>query len=281
MTRRPIRDSAAAIARGRWRGASLVLTRPAGTAAALARRIRRDGGHAVCLPGVSLRAVDDVAATRRRLRAARGADDWVFTSPAAVRFAARLLPRLPIARHARVFAIGAATATALARRHVVATVPPARTDSEALLELPALARVRGRRIVVVGTVGGRDLIAATLRRRGAVVATIAVYRSVPARLTRRHFGALATAPKPRITLLSSLAALAALAAALPAPLLAGLRDGVLVVSSPRLAAAAREHGFGTIVPARSALADDLLAAAEAALPHRRTPPASRRRARAP
>jgi len=240
-------------------GANVVVTRPGG--AALLRSARRLGACALPLPGLSLRAT---AQPRPRI----AFDAWVFTSPAAVRFALRHAPRVRVPKRARVFAIGAGTRAALAR-HGVAAIAPERSDSEGLLALPALADVRGQCIALVGAPGGRDLIAPTLRARGAVVEAIHVYRREPPRLTRRHFDALAAADDPLITLLSSGEALANLVAALPPPLLARLRAQTIVVSSARLAAAARAAGFGAIVPAASAAPRDLLAAAAHALARHR------------
>jgi uroporphyrinogen-III synthase len=241
-------------------GATLLITRPAGTGAGFARRIEACGGRSLRLPGLALRAIDrDVPA----LRAIRARDFVIFTSPAAVRFAfaANGSQRF---RASRVFAIGSGSQRALHRRGIDAAVPE-RSDSEGLLALPALRAVRGQRIVLIGAPGGRDRIAPVLKRRGAEVAAIHVYRRVPPRLTRRHFEALAAARTPLITLLSSAEALENLVAQLPPPLLARLRGETLVVSSARLAGVARENGFEAIVQARSAAPADLLAAAAARL----------------
>jgi uroporphyrinogen-III synthase len=56
--------------------------------------------------------------------------------------------------------------------------PRERFDSEALLALPELAcgRVAGRRIAIFRGDGGRELLADTLRERGATVDCIACYR---------------------------------------------------------------------------------------------------------
>ena len=129
--------------------------------------------------------------------------------------------------------------------------------------------MRGQRVALVGAPGGRDLIAPTLRRRGAKVEPIHVYRRVPPRLTRRHFDALGAARDPLIVLVSSGEALANLVALLPAPLLARLRAQILVVSSARLAVIARAQAFAQIVLARSAAPRDLIAAAAAALARHR------------
>jgi len=56
--------------------------------------------------------------------------------------------------------------------------PAAQSDSEALLDLPELAKVRGRRIVIFRGDGGRQLLGETLAQRGASVEYAACYRRV-------------------------------------------------------------------------------------------------------
>lgn len=241
------------------RGAVVVITRPSGTAAALARATLRMGGTPLLLPGLSVRTTRD-AAVASSLHASLF-DDWIFTSPAAVRACFALAPSLRLTRRARAFAVGAGTRRALARRGVNAFAPASGADSEALLALPMLADVHGHRIALVGASGGRNLIAPTLRERGAQVEAIHVYERRAARLTRRHFDALAVAPRPWITLLSSAEALANLCACLPADLAARWRAQPIVVASERLAVLARAQGFDDVGIARSALGEDLLDAA--------------------
>jgi uroporphyrinogen-III synthase len=172
-------------------------------------------------------------------------------------------------RDGSVFGVGAGTARALARHGIAARVPRERCDSEGLLALADLAEVRGRRIALIGAPGGRNLLATTLRGRGADVHAIHVYERAPPRLDRRHFDALARASDPLVLLVSSGEALANLVALLPAPLLARLRHQPLVVSSARLAGLAQTQGFEDIREAASALPDDLLDAAARALARHR------------
>jgi uroporphyrinogen-III synthase len=249
--------------------AGIVITRPAGTGGALAARVRALGGNPVLLPGLSLRIAADGIVARRTLRDARDAEIWIFSSPAAVRFAFRLLPSLRIPRKARVFGVGAGTALALARRGITAIVPQQSSDSEGLIALPELAWIRGQHVALIGAPGGRDLIAPALRKRGASVRHVHVYRRERPRLTQRHFDAFATARNPLITLLSSAEALTNVVALTPRALLARLRGQMIVVSSARLALAARSQGFNEIVQAKSALARDLLAAAQTAIARHR------------
>ena len=234
----------------------VVVTRPTGTAAALARRVRACGGAPLLMPGLSLRGVDD-AATRTALRAALGDDLLVFTSPAAVRYAAALAP---LRTRAIVLAVGQGTAHAL-RRHGVLAQAPSRQDSEGLLDLPAAQALHGRRVALIGAPGGRGVLREQLAARGARLREVQVYRRVPPRLDRRHFEAVLALPRSARVLISSGEALENLMHALPPPALVRLRAAVAVVSSERLAQAAHAAGFARIVQADSALAADLLAAA--------------------
>lgn len=225
------------------------------------RKVETLGGDAFSVPGLSLRQPSDLQQAAGKVLADARAQDWIFISPAAVRFAFRLAPLLRLPSGARVFGVGAGTQRALARRGIPAIVPGSRSDSEGLLELPELIRVRDRRIALIGAAGGRDLIAPTLRERGAQVDAIHVYERGRPRLNRRHFDALARANDPLFTLISSGEALVNLVALLPPPLLARLRQQTLIVSSARLAAIAEGQSFDHVRVAASASADDLLDAA--------------------
>jgi uroporphyrinogen-III synthase len=251
-------------------GATVIVTRPSASAAPLKRRIAALGGVALALPGVRVCATEDADAARTALRAARQADIAIFISPNAVRYAFALLPKLRFARATRVGSVGSATARALVRRGVHDVVwPSARQDSEGLLALPQFARVSRRRVVLIGAPGGRDVLATTLRARGARVQSIQVYRRTAPRWNRRHLGALESAAPPLLTLLSSAEVLAHFGRGLPPLLFARLAAGECIVSSLRLAQAARGAGFMRVHIAASAAADDMLAAAEAALAQHR------------
>ena len=242
-------------------GATVIVTRPSASAPAAMRAARRLGAAAVRLPGVGVRAIADRDGALRALTTARDADAWIFTSPAAVRFAFHLLPSLRPRRGAQVFAIGSGTARALRRHALEGRHPEHRQDSTGLLDMADLQSTAGWRIVIIDAPGGRDLLAPALRRRGARVERIGVYERTAPRLDMRHLRALAAARRPWLTLLSSGEALDHLLAALPAALVQRWRAEVLIVSSARLAGLAAERGFERIHVARSATMPDLLDAA--------------------
>lgn len=236
-------------------GADVLITRPVGQGRALARRVRANGGRSVLLPGVSLQAMSATSAADVRM--ALNDELVIFTSPAAVRFAARLTP---LRLHAKVAAVGAGTARMLARHgvaHVI--VPDTAQNSEGLLAHAALGEMRGCTVAVIGAPGGRGTLQQVLRQRGAHVRDLHVYRRVPARLSRRHRDALRELHDDAYILLSSAQTLACLQAALHGDDWQRVVAAHAVVSSERIAEAARQAGFDRVSVAASALDADLLA----------------------
>lgn len=169
--------------RGPLAGRTIVVTRPLTQAAPLADAIRAAGGDPFVFPLLAISPAADPAP----LAAAAGRlADYalaVFISPNAVDFALpAILARGPWPSSLLPAAVGQGTVRALAAHGVVGTVAPReRFDSETLLALPELqeTHVAGRRIAVFRGDGGRELLADTLRERGATVDCIACYRRSP------------------------------------------------------------------------------------------------------
>lgn len=238
-------------------GRVVVITRPAGTASALARRVRALGGVPLLLPGMSLRGnTDPVDASD--LRKGLHSDLLIFASPVAVRFAAALAP---LRTNGCVLAIGAGTARALRRHGIDAPLVPARQDSEGVLAHPVLANPHGRSVTLIGAPGGRGLLREQLPARGARWQEVHVYQRVPPRLNRRHLAQVQAVNATACVLLSSAEALQHLQRALPAQAWRRLCRATVVVSSERLAAAAVAAGFHRVVRAASASSAAMLEAA--------------------
>jgi uroporphyrinogen-III synthase len=253
----------------RLAGATVVVTRPAASAGPIKRRVRQLGGHPLSLPGTTLRKADDAKSAKAALNAARAGDVVVFVSPAAVKYA-YALANLRFPRTTQVCAMGEATARAL-RRHCVNNilVPLETQNSEGLLALPELHKLRGKRVSIIGAPGGRDLLANTFKSRRARVQAVHVYRRTAPRFRRDQLALLENAEAPLITLITSEEILDNLRAVLPLPLFGKLAAGELVVSSVRLAMAARRSLFGSVHIAASPAPADLLRAACGALAHHR------------
>lgn len=241
---------------GEWYVISL---RPQGGHAGLRAAAARHGARMLALSPWKLAGCDD-ATTRAALRVALAASRVIFTSPAAVRFAAQLAT-LRRKRGQVFLAVGAATASALRRAGVEAVVSPRRMDSEGLLALPELQALRGLDVGLVTAPEGRDVLVPALRRRGARLLRADVYRRVPVAIAPAAMRRLAQADAPACVALSSAAALDAVLSALPPALRGRLLRSTAIAASGRLADHARATGFRAVCLAAGPRPAQLLQAA--------------------
>lgn len=231
-------------------GYTVVCLRPAAQQAAVRRMVLRAGGAFVAMPGMRLITMPDPERAQEDLRTALQAEAVIFTSPAAVQFAAKLLP-LDRWTPSLVFAVGEGTAGAL-RRHSISAIAPTGSNmqGEGVLALPQVIALRESAGIVTAP-GGRESIAPELRRRGLSVRIAHVYRRLPPTLQPRSLQALRQSLPPRAVLVSSAEAIGNLARALEPADFALLREAIAVVSSPRLEAMAQELGFARVLRAQN------------------------------
>ena len=216
------------------------------------RAARRHGAGVIALSPWALRTCDDEAA-RSALQHALGAPKVLFTSPAAVRAADRLLLLRSFPRESDGWlAVGAGTAAALRRAGVGPVWSPRRMDSDGLLALPQLQEIDGCRVGLVTAPGGRGVLAPALQARGATVIRADVYQRVPVVLSPRALETVRRLTVPAVIALSSSEALQRVLDAAPEDIARQLRMLAVAAASERLAAVAREGGFTRIVVARSA-----------------------------
>ncbi|MFO1407604.1 MAG: uroporphyrinogen-III synthase [Steroidobacteraceae bacterium] len=238
-------------------GLTVVVTRPARQATSFVERLLELGALAISFPTIEIEPVDLPADARDRLTPDR--HDWaIYTSSNAVLHS---LARLGQPTRARVAAIGRATARALAAAGVQVDAWPAQgADSEGLLAHPLLADVRGRKVLVVKGVGGRDALRDGLESRGATVDTAEVYRRVRATTTPEALAALGTGARHRtVVAVTSVEVLESLLDLAPDPVVRWLRDSTLLVPGSRVASAAGRLGWrGPVVVSASAEDDAML-----------------------
>ncbi len=167
-------------ATGPLAGRTIVVTRPREQATPLAGAIAAEGGTPLIFPLLEILPVADPQALEAGVDRLPGAALAIFISPNAVDHALPvILARGSWPAGLVPAAVGQGTVKALAARGVTGCIAPQeRFESEALLALPELAgeRVSGKRIVIFRGDGGRELLADTLRARGAAAEYITCYR---------------------------------------------------------------------------------------------------------
>lgn len=160
-------------------GVTVLVTRPAHQAQHLCELIEAAGGVALRFPVIAIAPPADPRAAAAIASHLDEYDIVIFISANAVEHG------LPLIRQAydelparpRLAAIGAATARCLEQAWRQPDIIPAHGhDSEALLALPALRAVSGKRIAIFRGAGGRELLGDTLRQRGARVDYADVYQ---------------------------------------------------------------------------------------------------------
>lgn len=159
-------------------GKNIVVTRPAQQARELAEMIHAAGGEAILFPVLEIHDVKDL---KPLLAVVARLDDFdlaVFISPNAVNKAMNVITaHRALPSGLLCAAVGRGGVKELARFGVTNAVAPARRfDSEALLELPELQEMRGKRVVIFRGEGGRELLGHTLKARGARVEYAECYR---------------------------------------------------------------------------------------------------------
>lgn len=159
----------------------VVITRPSGQANKLKNLIEAQGGEAALFPLIAIKELDDYSAFDKTVADLTQYDWIIFISSNAVQNG---MPRLlkafnGIPEKLRFAAIGPVTAGELAEfgvRQVL--IPEGRFDSESLLALPQMQMMNGKQCMIVRGVGGREVLAETLKSRGATVAFAECYQRV-------------------------------------------------------------------------------------------------------
>lgn len=158
------------------KGKGIVVTRPRELAGGLAAAIEKAGGTAILFPTIEI----EDAPPPRALRELDSYQLAVFVSPTAVQKVMATVGRWPEGLPAA--AIGAGSRRELERHGVRGVLAPEQgADSEALLGLPALQSMKGKRVVIFRGGAGRPLLGDALRTRGAQVEYADCYRRVLAK----------------------------------------------------------------------------------------------------
>lgn len=160
------------------KGFKILVTRPVAQATPLTALIEQQAGEAVLFPTLviePLKKTTDCIIPK--------STQWlIFTSANAVNFFLKMDFNNKISLETiKMVAIGKATATAIEKNGLtVDLIPSTGFNSEALLNLSVFqaTNIASQRVLVVRGCGGRQLLTDTLKKRGAVVTVLEVYKRV-------------------------------------------------------------------------------------------------------
>jgi uroporphyrinogen-III synthase len=162
-------------------GMGIVITRPVGQAKKLSQFITAHEGVPISFPLIEIAPLQDYSQFNHTISTLKTCDWAIFISSNAVQNG---LPRAfnqlsPLPPNLKFAAIGPTTAAELMQMgipHVL--IPNHRFDSESLLSLPEMQTMQGKKIMIFRGVGGREVLADTLKERGAKVIFAECYQRV-------------------------------------------------------------------------------------------------------
>jgi len=229
-------------------GKRILVTRPRGQASQLGDKLAELGAIPVQLPAIEIAPPTDYEAFDSALRDLRRFDWVVFTSVNGVAAVAARMDQLKIPRETlsarKIAVIGPSTADSLALAFRAPDMVPHEYVSEALAT--TLGDVKGLNFVLLRADIARKDLAVELRKGGAKVLEVAVYRIV----TEEKSRLADTEPRPDyITLTSSASALATLAKLREAGHEEWLRKVPIACIGPITAKTVRDMGYKVAVGA--------------------------------
>lgn len=170
-------------------GFGIAITRPADQAKKLAALISEAGGTPILFPLIEITQLNNYSQFEDIIQHIADYDWAIFISSNAVQNGMPRLVKAGISPNLKFAAIGPVTASELQSFGVKHVLTPlshvqdgdeskVRFDSESLLALPEMANVAGKKIMIFRGIGGRDVLAETLKTRGAQVTFAECYQRI-------------------------------------------------------------------------------------------------------
>ena len=158
-------------------GFRVLVTRPAHQADFFCHSVEQSGGIAIRFPTIEICPTEAPPPILHSPDKLDGFEYAIFISSNAVDQTFKRLDKKKLPDSLKCVAIGNKTALALKQHdQPVATAPKTGYTSEALLALPEMQSMQNKNVIIFRGEGGRELLAETLRERGASVTYAEVYR---------------------------------------------------------------------------------------------------------
>ena len=160
-------------------GIGIAITRPLDQAKKLSALIEQAGGTPILFPLIEITPLNDYSQFENVISNITDYDWAIFISSNAVQNGMPRLTKRGIPPILKFAAIGPVTAQELKAFGVSnVLIPQGQFDSESLLTLPEMTSVTGKKIMIFRGVGGRDVLAETLKERGAQVTFAECYQRI-------------------------------------------------------------------------------------------------------
>jgi uroporphyrinogen III methyltransferase/synthase len=163
-------------------GKRIVITRARSQATALARRIEELGGEVIEFPTIEIEPPESYAALDHAIAKIQTYDWLIFTSVNGVeQFLLRLRSlngSVTQLKDIKIGAIGPETSKTLKAAGLQAFVVPEQYQAEGLVAVLTPEMMRGKKVLIPRAAKAREILPETLRRWGATVDVLEVYRTV-------------------------------------------------------------------------------------------------------
>jgi uroporphyrinogen-III synthase len=160
-------------------GIGVAITRPVDQAKKLTALITEAGGTPILFPLIEITQLSDYSQFETVISDIDSYDWAIFISSNAVQNGMPRLLQQGIPPTLKFAAIGPVTSKELQSFGVTNVLSPKdRFDSESLFALPEMTNVAGKKVMIFRGVGGRDVLAETLKARGAQVIFAECYQRI-------------------------------------------------------------------------------------------------------
>ena len=160
-------------------GLGIAITRPIDQAKKLSALINEAGGTPISFPLIAITLLTDYNQFEAVISEIETYDWAIFISSNAVQNGMTRIKNKGIPSQLKFATIGPVTASELQSFGVTDVLSPKdRFDSESLLALPEMQAVKNKKVLIVRGVGGRDVLAETLKARGAQVTFAECYQRI-------------------------------------------------------------------------------------------------------
>jgi uroporphyrinogen III methyltransferase/synthase len=245
-------------------GKRILVTRAADKAGLLTEPLEALGADVEELPAIELAPVKSNGLFRAAVKDIPRTDWVFFTSPEGLGWFAKHLKAcrkdLRCLSGCHIGAIGPKTAAAIEAAGLHVDFVPSRFSQEGLVREFPRRVLRGKRALILSAEDSRDVLAAGLRRRGAIVKKVPIYRTIMPKALRDGLRQIASQPFDRVTVTSA-SCVEHLAQALRAAGLGSMFSTLRFASiGPVTSAAVRAHGGRVVVEALTSTIEGLVEA---------------------